>query len=232
MLAKLKEKYIRGAWGEYHSEEAVSAANMYYDSMAVDPETGLYYWTDINYADRTMGSWDTYNHMSRINEMISAFGKDRLQNDKEYLERIYSALDYWFHHDFIASNWWHNEIAMSMVVTSILFKMDGIIDEKHRQKALEILKRGTFMFNKSALRWTGANLMWGVTNTIKYGVLTDDIDVVKYAIDRATSSIYISKSGQEGIQPDYSYFQHGPRLYSGGYGCVMLSEVAALRSEE
>ncbi len=231
MLTKLKEKYIRGAWGEHHSEEAVSAANMYYDSMAVDPETGLYYWTDINYADRTMGSWDTYNHMSRISEMISAFGKDRLQNDKEYLERIYSALDYWFHHDFIASNWWHNEIAMSMVVTSILFKMDGIIDEKHRQKALEILKRGTFMFNKSALRWTGANLMWGVTNTIKYGVLTDDIDIVRMAIDRASSAVFISKSGQEGIQPDYSYFQHGPRLYSGGYGCVMLSEVAALEAQ-
>lgn len=228
VLTKLKEKYIKGEWGGTPSAESLENAQKHYDDLALDRETGFYYWPDINYNEKIMGSWDAYNHIARINDIIRVFGKERLQNDSEYLSKIYSALDYWFAHDYIAVNWWHNEIAMPMAVSSMLFRMDGIIDEEHRRKALDIVKRGTFMFNPSSRRWTGANLMWGVTNTIKYGVLTDDVEPVQMAIDKATSAVYISKSGREGFQPDGSFFQHGPRLYSGGYGCVLLAEVASL----
>jgi len=231
MLTKLKEKYIRGAWGGEPSQETVQKAQKTYDSMVKDSETGFYYWTDINYADRTMGTWSTFDHMGRINDIVGAFGKDRLKNDEDYLKRIYSALDYWFYHDFRASNWWFNEIAMVMVTTSILFRMDGIIDEERRHKTIDIVKRGTFIFNPGANRWSGANLMWGVTNTIKYGVLTDDVDAVQLAIDKATRAVFVSKSGWEGIQPDFSFFQHGPRLYSGGYGVVLLAEVLQLEHQ-
>lgn len=228
MLTKLKEKYIRSEWGGDPSNEAVLEAEKNYDSLAVDEDTGFHYWTDLNYNEKIMGSWSAYNHIGRLGDIIRVFGKDRFVNDNEYRAKVCSALDFWFHHDFIAVNWWHNEIAMPMAMTSMLFRLDGVIDEDRRQKALNIIKRGTFVFNQSALRWTGANLMWGVTNTIKYGVLTDDIDTVRMAIDKATGAIFVSRSGREGFQPDGSFFQHGPRLYSAGYGCVLLAEVAAL----
>lgn len=231
MLSKLKAKYIRSAWGGPPSPEALESAYKHYDCLAIDEKTGFLYWPEINYNERIMGSWDTYNHIARVNDIIGVFGKERLINDREYLERICSALDYWFAHDFKAVNWWHNEIAMPMCISSILFRMDGIIDAERREKALNIIKRGTFMFNPSSLRWTGANLMWGVTNTIKYGVLTDDIEPVNMAINKATGAVFVSKSGWEGFQPDSSFFQHGPRLYSGGYGCVLLGEISALEHQ-
>lgn len=231
MLTKLKEKYYGGAWGGTPSDETVINAEKNYDAMVVDPESGFHYWRDINYADRTMGSWDTYNHIGRVSDIVSAFGKERLVGDKEYRDRIFSAMDFWFCHDFMATNWWHNEIAMPIIMASLLFKMDGIIDDTRRENALKIIRRGTFMFNKGALRWTGANLMWGVTNTIKYGVLTEDVEPVIFAVERATNAVYISQPCREGIQPDYSFFQHGPRLYSGGYGCVLLGEIAQLENQ-
>ncbi|MBR5252590.1 MAG: hypothetical protein IKV39_01795 [Clostridia bacterium] len=231
MLTKLKEKYIGGAFRGTPADETIENAHKYYDLAVVDEATGFHYWQDINYADRTMGSWDAFHHMGRIADIVTTFGRDRLLNDAEYLKKIYSLLDYWFYHDFIASNWWHNEIAMVMTTTDLLFKMDGIIDEERRKKAMEIVKRGTFIFNKGALRWTGANLMWGVMNTIKYGVLTDDISAINMAIDRASNAVYIAQPCREGIQPDYSFFQHGPRLYSGGYGCVLLGEISQLENQ-
>ncbi len=231
MLTKLKEKYIRGEWNDKPSRETLIDAENNYNSLTLDAETDFHYWTDLNYNEKIMGSWSAYNHIGRLNDIILVFGRERMIGDSEYREKIFSALDYWFRHDFIAVNWWHNEIAMPMAMTSMLFRLDGIIDEERRQKALDIIKRGTFMFNNGAMRWTGANLMWGVTNTIKYGVLTDDIGPVNFAVDKASSAVFIAHSGREGIQPDFSFFQHGPRLYSGGYGCVLLGEISRLEHQ-
>jgi chondroitin AC lyase len=68
--------------------------------------------------------------------------------------------------------------------------------------------------------------MWGAFNTIKHALLTEDEALLQTAVERISEEITVGM--KEGIQEDYSFFQHGPRLYSGGYGRSFLYDVSTV----
>ena len=77
-------------------------------------------------------------------------------------------------------------------------------------------------------KWTGANLIWGASNTIKHAILIEDGALLCQAVERAAKELEIARDGQEGIPPDGSFYQHGPRLYSGGYGRSFADEISQM----
>ena len=75
-------------------------------------------------------------------------------------------------------------------------------------------------------KWTGQNLVWGVTLQVMRGCLEASPDIIQEAYGRMYEEIRLAKPGQEGVQADFSFHQHGPQLYSGGYGLGFASNGA------
>jgi chondroitin AC lyase len=88
-------------------------------------------------------------------------------------------------------------------------------------KVAEIMARSDWR----KIRWTGANLIWGVENEIVRGCLEGDPDTVKEGYGRMYEEIKVVSPKEEGIQQDYSFHQHGAQLYSGGYGLTYADDV-------
>ena len=76
-------------------------------------------WADVDYADQTRSGWAAAQHYLRIQRLLMANGKERMDNDTEYRERMVAALRFWLVHDFINPNWWHNELGMPRTISDV-----------------------------------------------------------------------------------------------------------------
>lgn len=185
-------------------------------------------WNDINYEDQNRAFWDTHHHNERIIAVLTALGPDRLRDDPAYAAQMLNAFRLWLHHDFHNPNWWYNDIGMPLSVTQIALMLYDVLDKAMLSRAAELSGRAyaTMDPTNGAGKWTGANLIWGMNIAIRYAALTGDEELLGRAAARAAEEICNDR--REGIQPDGSFFQHGPRLYSGGYGRSYAADIALM----
>jgi len=170
-------------------------------------------WADIDYADRAPANWKTSSHLNRLVVMARAYrGSGQLGGSGELRKSILLGLDRWIKNDPQNPNWWHNQIGVPQSMGSLLILMDRELAPAQLDAGIAIMKRSNWA------RWTGQNLVWGVTIQVVRGCVQNDPDVVAQAFDRMYREIRIANTGQEGIQADFSFHQHGPLLYCGGYG--------------
>ncbi|MGZ5246665.1 MAG: polysaccharide lyase family 8 super-sandwich domain-containing protein, partial [Flavitalea sp.] len=72
------------------------------------------------------------------------------------------------------------------------------------------------------VKGTGANLVWSADLGLHYAALTANYPLMKYCRDTILSVMKITE--EEGVQPDYSFHQHGKRLQMYHYGGAFLLE--------
>ncbi|MBE6731230.1 MAG: hypothetical protein E7564_06040 [Ruminococcaceae bacterium] len=232
MFDLIKERYKELLFGGNLAEntlrmkEKISESELLYNSLIKGEAEGTYFWGDINYACQNRAMWDCANHYSRMLSILIENGTERLIKDEEYRIKMTGALKFWLEKDFINSNWWHNDIGTPGSVGDITIILSDFLDRETLNKAVNIISRGS-MATRSDIseKWTGTNLLWGGVNTVKHALLIKDSALVLKAVNRISDEIRIDK---EGIQPDGSFFQHGRRLYSGGYGRSFAYDIAKL----
>ena len=172
-------------------------------------------WDDIDFSDKKRTYWSAEQHMDRVLLMARAYAINR---DEKLLANANRALDYWLEHDYQNPNWWHNQIGIPQLVGQTFLLLQPQVTPKQTKKVIEILKRATWE------KWTGQNLIWGVTIQICRGLIEDDTAAITQAFARMYDEVRITQS--EGIQPDFSFHQHGDQLYSGGYGMGFANDVS------
>ncbi len=206
--------------GSTHSEEKIQRLR---DTLQTDGS-----WPGIDYADqRRSDSWSTVIHLSNIESMLTAAGRQRVASEEPLRTQALLALDYWLEHDFICPNWWHNEINVPARLCVICLYLWNYLDNAQQQKCIEILRRGTMLENAGGSRgWTGANLIWGLKTTVKHALLLRDVSMMAYAMDLLEGAVVVGED--EGIQSDSSFFQHGHQLAMGHYGWSYVSEITRL----
>ncbi|MDR3706977.1 MAG: polysaccharide lyase family 8 super-sandwich domain-containing protein [Capsulimonadaceae bacterium] len=169
-------------------------------------------WPDVDYADASRSIWKAAEHLSRLEAMAKACAVSKDDPASAGLHaKTLLALSWWLDHDLQNPNWWWNVIGTPMAIGHAMLLMQGETTPAQMDGALKILRR-------SELSMTGANLSWVATNTIMRGCLEHDPDTIGRAFTRLYQEIKIAGPGEEGIQADYSFHQHGVQLYSGGYG--------------
>ncbi|MBP3323210.1 MAG: hypothetical protein J6M16_03355 [Clostridia bacterium] len=187
---------------------------------------GTYRWADIEYDNLDKAEWRASAHYVRTLAILIENPESRLFDEKDFREKMVGALKYWLHYDFQNPNWWHREIGVPKNIGDITLLLYNVLDKETVEKALTLIKRGSFKERPEiSEKWTGANLIWGGVNTIKHALLTDDEPLLALAINRIAEEI---KYDREGIQKDGSFFQHGRRLYSGGYGRAFAYDISQL----
>ena len=210
------------------SKTAADAQNAcaYFDSLT-EAEDGTLYWTDIAYDDRNRANWKAVDHITRLRTILLAGGQERLLTDAAYVRRLTDALDYWTKRSFVNPNWWFNDIGIPRELGDVALMMRPVLDADALERAAEWVAHGSIVRKPHfSEKWTGANLIWGVINTVKHALLTDTEEDLRTAVERGAREICIGEA--EGIQKDGSFFQHGPRLYSGGYGRSFAADIATL----
>jgi len=178
-------------------------------------------WADIDYRNKSRSAWPTPAHLSRVAILSRAYcaPKSALHGDRDALAAALDGLDAWLRLDPQNPNWWWNQIGVPKTLLPIILLLDDELSEAQRAGGLKILRR-------SKISMTGQNLVWVTEVTAGRGVLEDDTELVANAYGRIADEIRVSMG--EGIQPDFSFHQHGPCLYSHGYGAGFIVDCARI----
>jgi chondroitin AC lyase len=185
---------------------SAKAARQLADSLRQDGR-----WPDIDYASRRRSSWPTARHLSRVVALTRAYAapKSTLHHDPAIRTALFASLNHWLETDYTNPNWWWNQIGVPRYMVRILLPLDDELSDAQRRQGIKILRR-------AKLRMTAQNLVWLAEIVAARGILERDPKTVAAAYRRIAETIRITTA--EGVQPDFSFHQHGPCLYNHGYG--------------
>lgn len=180
-------------------------------------------WADVNYRANDMTNWQPVVHLERLRTIVNAYTDkgSSFYGNPQIFAKIQQSLAYWYQADPKSENWWHNDISVPQKLGALLISLRygaDSIPKDLENKLVERMQRG------SAEEKTGANKTDIATHYFYRALLTQDTDLLQYAVDQLFEPIALV-DGAEGLQHDYSYLQHGPQLYISGYGSVYLGGI-------
>ncbi|MHC4915914.1 MAG: polysaccharide lyase 8 family protein [Planctomycetota bacterium] len=170
-------------------------------------------WKDVDYRSRQPSSWPTAGHLRRLRVMAGALRQPggKMAGNAGLKAATLRALDHWLKKDYRNPNWWWNEIGVPMYLGHVLALTDRDLTPAQRAAGVKIMKR-------SKIGKTGQNLVWLAGNQVVWGCLAGDAKALETAFKRMAAEIKVAGGDREGVKADWSFWQHGRCLYSGGYG--------------
>ena len=207
---------VRAQFIEWYARDAPGATTIeaYVHALRQDGS-----WPDVDYASRERGRWPTYRHLSRTLAMAQAFKKPGhpRANDPALRSAIARSLGYWAEKDYVNPNWWYPRIGVPKAIAPILLLMEDAIGADLKQQTIQrVLAR-------SKTGMTGQNKVWLSGIAFMKGLLDDDHDLMAQSRDEIFSELRVTT--EEGVQPDYSFHQHGPQQQWGNYGASFGSDM-------
>lgn len=197
-----------------------------YDEIIDGEIPGTKCWGDIDYADENRSAWDCVRHLARMFYILRDCGKKRLIEDASYADNMIALFEHWLKRNPRNPNWWYNAIGTPRCIADITLMLYPVLNADQIRRACEIIEWGSLAKEAEAInKETGANLVWCMSTTVKHAILTENAELLTSALRRTEEELVIAR---EGIQEDGSFFQHGRRLYSGGYGRSFAYEMAQL----
>ncbi|HVU33335.1 MAG TPA: polysaccharide lyase family 8 super-sandwich domain-containing protein [Opitutaceae bacterium] len=175
-------------------------------------------WSDIDYDSPARSGWPPALHWTRMLAIVAAENLRGAHVDvPAFNAAIHRAFAYWIHRDCICRNWWYNQIGIPKLAgtTALLFGNELTPAERHYLLAV--------MMPRAKIAMTGQNRVWLSGNTVMAGLLEGDEAKVAEAASTIWSEVAVTT--EEGIQPDFSFHQHGPQQQFGNYGLSLAVEV-------
>lgn len=175
-------------------------------------------WPDIDYANQARSNWRPYEHVQRLVLLAVQLSGNGLEETTlaRLRKTCVRGTAFWRSHDFKCPNWWYNEIGVPQMLGTYALLMGGQLPKGEVDYIT-----GTVL-ERCGLRMTGQNKVWLAGNTVMQGLLERDETKVAAAAEAIWSEISVSE--KEGIQPDWSFHQHGPQLQFGNYGLAFAGE--------
>lgn len=207
LVSRLAAAYLAGT--------STGSASSYLGSLGTD---GC--WTDVDYTDQSQTSWKPVTHLSRVRSLAAAYQKSghALYHDAATLTSIGKALDCWYAKAPKSTNWWHNEIGKQLQLGPIGILLTNELSAARKQKIIDDLQTAPAM--------TGQNRVWISQNVVVRGCLERSESRITTGLTGIKETVVVAAANAEGVQPDYSFHQHGPLLYSAGYGLGFISDTS------
>lgn len=189
--------------------------------MATLDEDGR--WADIDYNDQEPANWKAARHLERVREMALLWKNpsSRLFKSEECWLKTNLALDHWLEKRYRNANWWHNQIGTPRNMRDIIALLAEDLSPLRLKGSLEVLAQ--FNIERAGI---GANLIWAADLGLHYGAFTHDNRLMEVCRNMIVEEIKVHEG--EGIQPDFSFHQHGKRLQAFQYGKAFLWETARI----
>lgn len=172
-------------------------------------------WDDLDYHSTIRNNWANAKHLYRIYLLTKAFSEN---HNIVFLNKIHQGLNYWMANDFKSGNWWHNQINVPFIFSSILLNLGNHALPAEldffRQKIVPRISRPISI---------GQNKIWEQDCFARVALLNNDEKGFTTALNEIKAAVEIST--KEGIQPDYSFQQHGTMLQFGNYGLHFVNSL-------
>jgi chondroitin AC lyase len=177
-------------------------------------------WPDLDYASQARSGWPPEDHCTRMVAITAAANRPgaAAADRAILLAATHRAFGYWIAHDFQCPNWWYNEIGIPKTIGMTALLLGEELTEAELRYAT-----GTSLARYPIGR-TGQNRVWLAGNTLMRGVLAGDEAAIRAAAETIWGEVQISTA--EGLQPDFSFHQHGAQLQFGNYGMAFAVETA------
>ena len=202
-----------------------------FSSLETQNEDGS--WSNVKYDDTSQMAWKALAHLSLLYNMAIAY---RSPSHEAYrhpriLQGIEKGLEFWYQRKPTSTNYWYRVIGQQLTLGPILLIMQKEMNADlvetgvgYLYDVLDIPSPYGAGSQKTlpASAWTGANLTWIAQETIWRGLIKQDEADIRKGLDYIRSEIEIVT--RQGIQPDFSFHQHGPQLYNGGYGLAYIGD--------
>ncbi|QBG49151.1 hypothetical protein EGM51_17765 [Verrucomicrobia bacterium S94] len=209
------ETLIRRQFTAYYVQTSASepAAKKYMQDLRADGT-----WADVDYTSKRRGNWPTRRHLTRLENMAAVYADPgaALFRSSELRDAIVSGLNNWVEQDYRNPNWWQGRIGVpKSMATTLMLLGDGLPDD--------VLKRARPILLRSKMGMTGQNKVWCAGNNVMIGLLYDEPDRIAKAVAEIWSELRVST--EAGIQPDWSFHQHGPQQQFGNYGASFAGDM-------
>ena len=165
-------------------------------------------WPDIDYKNDGKGFWEPSLHAFRITRLAIYYCQTRFG---EALDCALKAMDYWFSATLVYTNWWHREIGIPRLLGPAFLMLKERMTPQQLEKAIDVM-------SFSSIRLSGQNKVWLAGNVLMKALLLNDAPLAMQAREALVSELRFADIGEEGLQSDYSFHQHGPQLQLGNYG--------------
>ena len=221
----ITEGLLTGKLGVFSSSDIQNADAII--AAAADDGDGNLYFPDIDYTSRERASWVPSRHIARTERLTLIY---RLETDEdkkaEYRDTVIKLLEHWIKNDYQSDNWWYNRLSNANILGEIGVLMKNDLSSKQIRKLAQLVGRGSLTVSAEARAHTGANSIDFAMSTIKFGALTGNRRAIKKAVKTVASELKYSDG--EGLNEDSTFFQHGNRIYMGGYGIEFIHGMANL----
>jgi chondroitin AC lyase len=180
-------------------------------------------WADVGY-DLNDNQFSPGEHPKRMDYMARAYQSvgHKFYQDKTILKSIINAFDFWVSKDPQSYNWWHNTIGVPQRFARVMLLLENHLDQNRIQAAIKIL-------NRAEIQKTGQNRLWYSELVLIRGLFTNKSSDISNGSKELHKIITIATSvGEEGLQTDLSFHQHGSLIYNGGYGAKFSMDGARL----
>lgn len=178
-------------------------------------------WKDIDYLNVDISVWPPGAHLSRVGELARAYQvkASPLYHNPKLGEAVHRSLDFWLRGNMTSQNWWMNDIGIPNTLCDLFILLRGETTETELLQALNQM-RGTYIDQ------TGQNRVWRAEIQLKIGLITfakGRTNLLGSPEERIVGSSKVFQQeievrSDEGIQPDWSFHQHGVQQQFGNYG--------------
>lgn len=171
-------------------------------------------WADVDYESKDRSSWPASDHVERALTLARASANKAVseQQRQSLLKSVHAALAWWRQHDLKCPNWWHNRIGVPRKLCEIAILLGG----ENTPEELGYLEMCVTTRSKVGDS-TAQNRVWLAGINLMYGLVRGDAQLVGDSASTIFAEAAVSY-GKEGIQPDYSFHQHGAQMQFGNYG--------------
>jgi len=173
-------------------------------------------WPDIDYGSKARSSWAPMQHVSRMATIAAeaVHSPDRAK----LLPALHRGFAYWITTDPKCVNWWYNQIGVPKQLGICGVLLGNELTAEERAYLANVIAPRT------KIGMTGQNKLWLAGNTLSLGLVFKDESMVRTAANTIWNEIRTTT--EEGIQPDFSFHQHGPQQQFGNYGLAFAVEVS------
>ena len=125
-------------------------------------------------------------------------------------------------------NWWYNVIDMPIFMGEILLLIGDTLERDLFDRCMQVIVPGSIIDDPSIelAHSGGANFLWIASATLNQCILREDEALLAHTVERIQRVALIYD--EAGFQTDGSFFQHGRRLYSLGYGKSFVVHIASI----
>ena len=165
-------------------------------------------WKDIDYNDQKVSRCEQTLHAVRFQRLAVYH---RLHPERNDVARaLHAAISFWGSCMPVTRSWYYNQVNIPKTFAPgfLLFKDEMSAKEKEIAVA---------QMSRAKLTRTGQNLVWEAGNLLVAGLLDDNEQQVRQMALIIQTELKISKT-VAGLQPDWSFLQHGAQLQFGNYG--------------